>query len=79
MIKLNHLDYYRLPWNLCDNSISWLEPTAKCNLSCDGCYRMNENNSHKSLEVIKQELDVFTSLRKCDGVSITGGISSYPS
>jgi organic radical activating enzyme len=73
MIKLNHLDYYRLPWNLCDNSISWLEPTAKCNLSCDGCYRMNENNSHKSLEVIKQELDVFTSLRKCDGVSITGG------
>lgn len=73
MVKLNHLDYYRLPWNLCDNSISWLEPTAKCNLSCDGCYRQNENDSHKSMEVIKQELDVFTSLRKCDGVSITGG------
>ncbi|MDR3628085.1 MAG: radical SAM protein [Ignavibacteriaceae bacterium] len=73
MVKLNHLDYYRLPWNLCDNSISWLEPTAKCNLSCDGCYRQNEKDSHKSMEVIKQELDVFTSLRKCDGVSITGG------
>jgi organic radical activating enzyme len=73
MVKLNHLDYYRLPWNLCDNSISWLEPTAKCNLSCDGCYRQNEKDSHKSLEVIKQELDVFTSLRKVDGISITGG------
>lgn len=73
MYKLNHLDYYRLPWNLTDNSISWLEPTAKCNFHCEGCYRQNENNSHKSLAEIKQELDVFTSLRKCDGVSIAGG------
>lgn len=73
MLKLNHLDYYRLPWNLTDNSISWLEPTAKCNLSCEGCYRQNENNSHKSLEQIKQELDVFQRLRKTDGVSIAGG------
>jgi MoaA/NifB/PqqE/SkfB family radical SAM enzyme len=39
----------------------------------DGCYRKNENNSHKSIEVVNQELDVFTSLRKCDGVSIAGG------
>ncbi len=73
MYKLNHLDYYRLPWNLTDNSISWLEPTAKCNLHCEGCYRQNENNSHKSIAEIKQELDIFTSLRKCDGVSIAGG------
>ncbi|RPI15911.1 MAG: radical SAM protein [Ignavibacteriae bacterium] len=73
MIKLNHLDYYRLPWNLTDNSISWLEPTAKCNLSCDGCYRKNELNSHKSLEIIREELDTFNKFRKCDGVSIAGG------
>ena len=72
MIKLNHLDYYRLPWNLTDNSISWLEPTAKCNLHCDGCYRKNEN-THKSIEQIKEELDIFTKFRKCDGVSIAGG------
>ncbi|MBU2444265.1 MAG: radical SAM protein [Bacteroidetes bacterium] len=70
---LNHLDYYRLPWNLADNSISWLEPTFKCNLACDGCYRRNENESHKSLEQIKEELKVFTRLRKCDGISIAGG------
>lgn len=73
MVKLNHLDYYRLPWNLTDNSISWLEPTAKCNLSCDGCYRKNENNSHKSLDEIREELKVFNKFRKCDGVSIAGG------
>jgi organic radical activating enzyme len=73
MLNLNHLDYYRLPWNLTDNSISWLEPTAKCNLSCDGCYRKNENNSHKSIEEIRKELEIFTRLRRCDGVSIAGG------
>jgi hypothetical protein len=71
-MKLNHLDYYRLPWNLTDNSISWLEPTSKCNLYCDGCYRKNEN-AHKSLQIIEEELNVFTRLRKCDGVSIAGG------
>ena len=71
-MKLNHLDYYRLPWNLTDNAISWLEPTSKCNLYCDGCYRRNEN-SHKSLKIIEEELNVFTRLRKCDGVSIAGG------
>jgi Radical SAM superfamily/4Fe-4S single cluster domain len=71
-MKLNHLDYYRLPWNLTDNSISWLEPTSKCNLYCDGCYRRNED-AHKSLQMIEEELNVFTRLRKCDGVSIAGG------
>lgn len=69
---LNHLDYYRLPWNLTDNSISWLEPTVKCNLSCDGCYRKNENK-HKTLDEIRQEMDVFKKFRKADGVSIAGG------
>ncbi|MGE5812194.1 MAG: radical SAM protein [Ignavibacteria bacterium] len=73
MLKLNHLDYYRLPWNLTDNSISWLEPTAKCNLYCDGCYRKNEGDGHKSIEQISGDLDVFTRLRKADGVSIAGG------
>ncbi len=72
MIKLNHLDYYRLPWNLTDNSISWLEPTAKCNLSCYGCYRTNEK-TFKSIDEVKHDLDVFTKFRKSDGISIAGG------
>ncbi|NNG26548.1 MAG: radical SAM protein [Ignavibacteriaceae bacterium] len=73
MAQLNHLDYYRLPWNLTDNSISWLEPTSKCNLYCEGCYRFNEKDGHKSLEQVKEELDIFVKLRKADGVSIAGG------
>lgn len=73
MLKLNHLDYYRLPWNLTDNIISWLEPTAKCNLACQGCYRKNEIDSHKPLEQVKEELDIFHRFRKCDSVSIAGG------
>jgi MoaA/NifB/PqqE/SkfB family radical SAM enzyme len=64
---------YRLPWNFADNSISWLEPTSKCNLYCDGCYRENRNSSHKSLDEIAHELDVFQRNRKTDGVSIAGG------
>ncbi len=64
---------YRLPWNFADNSISWLEPTSKCNLYCDGCYRENRKNSHMSLEEIQHQLDVFRKNRKTDGVSIAGG------
>lgn len=73
MKRLNHLDYYRLPWNLADNIISWLEPTAKCNLSCLGCYRKNEINSHKTLSEIKTELDTINRFRRSDSISIAGG------
>jgi len=73
MLKLNHLDYYRLPWNLTDNSISWLEPTAKCNLYCEGCYRLNEKDGHKPMKQVREELDVFQKFRKSDGISIAGG------
>jgi organic radical activating enzyme len=70
---INHTELYRLPWNLSDNAISWLEPTSTCNLYCDGCYRMNEKDGHKPLDVVRKELDVFKRLRKTDGVSIAGG------
>ena len=70
---LNHNELYRLPWTLPDNAISWLEPTSQCNLYCDGCYRKNEPNGHKSLAQVRAELDTFKRLRKTDGVSIAGG------
>jgi MoaA/NifB/PqqE/SkfB family radical SAM enzyme len=73
MSELNHLDYYRLPWNLADNGIAWLEPTTKCNLACYGCYRRNEADGHKSLDAVEEDLDVFQKLRKFDAVSIAGG------
>jgi hypothetical protein len=73
MAQLDHLNYYRLPWNLADNAIAWLEPTAKCNLACYGCYRQNQKDGHKSLDEIKGDLDVFRKFRKFDAVSIAGG------
>lgn len=63
---------YRLPWSLTDNAIAWLEPTAKCNMYCEGCYRANVGN-HKSLEETAADLDVFARHRSFDGVSIAGG------
>jgi len=69
---LDHRTLYRLPWSLSDNPIVWLEPTAKCNLACDGCYRANVN-SHKSLLEVDADLDVFARYRNFDTVSIAGG------
>ena len=70
---INHRDLYRLPWTLPDNAISWLEPTSACNLSCDGCYRENIASSHKSLDVVRREIELFKDLRNSDGISIAGG------
>ena len=69
---LDHRQLYRLPWTLPDNAIAWLEPTMKCNLACEGCYRVNINE-HKSLEEVAEDLDVFQRYRNADGVSIAGG------
>jgi hypothetical protein len=70
---IDHRALYRMPWTLPDNGISWLEPTARCNLNCYGCYRKNIKESHKSMEQVRHELDVFQSLRKTDCISIAGG------
>lgn len=66
-------DYYRLPWTLNDNVLSWLEPTKKCNIYCEGCYSTNEPNSHKTLDQVRRDLEVFTTRRRVDSISIAGG------
>jgi hypothetical protein len=71
-MALDHRSLYRLPWNLADNPIVWLEPTQACNLACEGCYRKNVNE-HKSLAEIEDDLETFARLRNFDGVSIAGG------
>ena len=70
---IDHLRLYRLPWNLPDNAISWLEPTSMCNLACDGCYRENQKDAHKSFEQVNHELDIFQQKRNSDCISIAGG------
>lgn len=70
---LDHQRYYRLPWSYSDNVISWLEPTKKCNLRCEGCYRDTSSGTHKTLEQVRSDLEVFKKYRKSDCVSIAGG------
>jgi len=70
--ELNPREYYRLPWTLTDNAISWLEVTDDCNLECEGCYRPHKKN-HKSLAQIAEELAVFRRQRISDCMSIAGG------
>lgn len=69
---IDHRSLYRLPWNLADNPIAWLEPTQACNLACDGCYRQNVK-THKPIDEVQDDLNVFARLRNFDGVSIAGG------
>jgi len=73
MALINHRQLYRLPWNYADNVISWLEPTKKCNIYCEGCYSANNPTSHKTLEQIKSDLDVFEKFRNTHSVSVAGG------
>jgi len=65
--------FYRMPWSLTDNVLAWLEPTKRCNLYCEGCYSRNETKWDKSLEQIRKDMEVFTSNRRFDSGSITGG------
>lgn len=71
--SLDPKNYYRLPWSLNDNVLSWLEPTKRCNLYCEGCYSRNDPKSDKSLEQVRRDLQVFTTKRKSDSISIAGG------
>ena len=65
--------YYRMPWNLADNAITWLEPTTKCNLYCEGCYRENDPFGHKPLADVIRDLEQVKKMRRTDGISIAGG------
>ena len=64
--------YFRLPWSLTDNGISWLEVTTSCNLACNGCYRP-QTEGHKTLQEIAADLAVFQRERRSDCMSIAGG------
>lgn len=64
---------FRLPWTAADNAMAWLEPTQKCNITCDACFVDNIGNSEKTLDEIQHELDVMLRLRRCDAMLIAGG------
>ena len=64
---------YRMPWKTSDNAMAWLEPTRKCNMTCDACFAINDPLSQKPLEQIEQELETVFRIRKCDAILIAGG------
>ena len=66
-------DLYRMPWSLTDNVLAWLEPTKRCNLACEGCYSRNDLNSDKTLDRVRDDLDVMVASRNLDSISIAGG------
>jgi hypothetical protein len=70
-IEVNRL--FRMPWTAADNGMTWLEPTRKCNITCDACFATNDPKSEKSLEQIQHELEVTLRLCRCDAVLIAGG------
>jgi uncharacterized radical SAM superfamily Fe-S cluster-containing enzyme len=72
-MQLSKRDLYRFPWSGNDNPIGWLEVTDKCNTYCRGCYRINGMQGHKSLEQVKEEVQLLKKWRNCDNISIAGG------
>jgi hypothetical protein len=64
---------FRLPWTNADNAMTWLEPTRRCNITCDACFVGNDPASDKPLESIRHELEVMLRLRRCDAMLIAGG------
>jgi hypothetical protein len=64
---------YRMPWSASDNAMTWLEPTRRCNITCDACFATNDPTSEKSLSRIEDEVKAMKKLRRSDGMFIAGG------
>lgn len=71
--EINALELFRMPWTMADNSLTWLEPTRKCNITCDACFCTNDPHSEKSLQQIENEVKAMLKMRRCDGMLIAGG------
>jgi hypothetical protein len=64
---------FRMPWSASDNAMTWLEPTRKCNITCDACFTTNDPHSDKPLSQIEDEVIAMRKLRRSDGMFIAGG------
>ena len=64
---------FRVPWTSSDNAMSWLEPTRRCNITCDACFATNDPESEKPLDRIEREVEAILKLRRSDGMFIAGG------
>lgn len=62
----------RMPWTSFSCPHFVLEVNKKCNISCEGCYK-KVDGSTKPLDKIVSELNIATSKRRIQTVSIAGG------
>ena len=69
----NPRSLFRMPWTSSDNAMSWLEPTRRCNITCDACFATNDPKSEKPLDRIEREVEAILKLRRSDGMFIAGG------
>ena len=58
---------------MADNALTWIEPTTKCNMTCEGCYRENDPMGDRPLRAVIRELEQVKKIRKTGGISIAGG------
>ena len=64
---------YNFPWTRTDNPGAWIEVTDICNLVCPGCFRRNNVEGHKPLEIVKKEILQCVEMTNCSRISISGG------
>lgn len=71
--RTDPLTLFRMPWSASDNAMTWLEPTRRCNITCDACFATNDPHSEKPLSQIEDEVAAMKRLRLSDGMFIAGG------
>ena len=64
---------FRFPWSKTDNPGTWIEVTDICNFNCPGCFRKNNLEGHKTLDVIKSEVIQCKKMTNCSRICISGG------
>lgn len=62
----------QIPWKGKNIPHGVIEVNQKCNLKCDSCYK-NKINYEKSLDQIKEEIDLMDSIRNLASMTLTGG------
>jgi MoaA/NifB/PqqE/SkfB family radical SAM enzyme len=75
MVEFDKSRLYRLPWNLYDSPVGWVEITDGCNIACKGCYRtyLETHEGHKSLDEIEREVLFLEKERRVVYISLSGG------
>lgn len=61
-----------LPWTHTDTPHCVIEVNQNCNIKCYGCFK-DKAHYHKSLELIKSEIDLIARERNLDTITIAGG------